>query len=75
MDYNLAVEKVSYEIIGENKIRIHNTGKASIAGISMIVKADKVSAKSKTISSKKFNEELIFWFDLKAKESVEITYQ
>ena len=40
----------------------------------MIVKADKVSAKSKTISSKKFNEELIFWFDLKANESVEITY-
>lgn len=75
MDYNLAAEKVSYEIIGENKIRIHNTGNANIAGMSMIVKADKVSAKGKTISSKKFNQELIFWFDLKAKESVEITYR
>jgi hypothetical protein len=74
MDYNLAVEKVKYEIIGEGTIRITNTSNTNIKGLSMIVKAKKISAKGKNISSKKWNGELVFWFDLGAGESVMIEY-
>ncbi len=74
MDYNLAVEKVKYEIIGANKIRISNTGNANINGFSMIVKAKNVNAKGKLISSKRWNGELVFWFDLLAGEIVVIEY-
>jgi hypothetical protein len=74
MDYNLAVEKVNYEIIGENTIRISNTGNANINALSMIVKAKNISAKGKLISSKRWNGELVFWFDLLAGEIVVIEY-
>ena len=75
LDYNLAVEKVKYEIIGANKIRISNTGNANINGFSMIVKAKNISAKGKLISSKRWNGELVFWLDLLAGESVVIEYK
>lgn len=74
LDYNIAVDAAKYEILGKGKIKITNLSTTDIKGLNMIAKAQSVSIKGKNISTKKWNGELVFWFDLKAGESVVLEY-
>jgi len=75
LDYRTAVDKVKYEILEGNKIRLTNVSNENINDLSMTTKSKNVVVNGKNISTKKWNGELVFWFDLKAGENVVIEYK
>ena len=74
LDYRTSVDKVKYEILEEGKIKLSNTSNSTIHNLSMTTKSKVVKMNGKNISTKKWNDELIFWFDLGVGESVVIEY-
>ena len=70
LDYRTSIENITYEIMPEGIIRIHNSGNMIIHGLSFSTSATNVNAGAKEIEKKIVGNELIFWFDIAPGENV-----
>ncbi len=73
MSYRERLEGIKYEIAEASKIKISNSGKEIVRGITFSARAKNVDAGTKDISKKIFNDELIFWFDINPGENIIIS--
>jgi hypothetical protein len=73
LDYWLACENINFEYTGSTTVKITNRNKSDLKGISFAVNAKKILS-DKKINQKFFDGDLIFWFDMKAGESVDVTF-
>ena len=69
LDYQIALQSVSYQIQADGRIEITNNGKAEIKGLAFATKGKAVIVGNLRPEQKMENEELIFWFDLMPGES------
>jgi hypothetical protein len=69
MNYQLALQKVSYQIQIDGRIIISNFGNSDIEGLSFATKGKAVTVNGLKPAQKRANSEIIFWFDLPAGES------
>ena len=75
LDYRTSLEKISYEIFPDGSVRLHNTGKAVLRGVTFSVNANSVYALEKKLTRKKEGTELLFWLDLLPDEKVRLVFQ
>ena len=73
LSYAELLGKTTLTITGHNTYRIRNGNDAPIKGLSMVVNARKVSVNGQAPVQKTVDGEIIFWFDLAAKETATIT--
>jgi len=64
--------EIDYKINPDNSITITNKGKQPIEGLSFITSAKKVEITGKDFHSRQTNKGLIFWFDIRPEEVVNI---
>ncbi|NOX84609.1 MAG: hypothetical protein GXO86_01385 [Chlorobi bacterium] len=69
LDYQLAVEKVKYEILTDGRVKVTNGGDKTIKNLSFAVRADTVTVDGQIPRQKTAGGDIIFWFDLGAGES------
>jgi len=69
LDYQLAVEKVNYEILPDGRIRITNQSNEHIEGLSFATKAKHVLVNDQIPEQKIVGDDIVFWFDLIANQS------
>ena len=69
IDYQLAVEQIKYEILPDGRIKITNNSKAEIKGLSFATKAKYVQVNDQIPDGSRYEDELIFWFDIESKAS------
>jgi hypothetical protein len=72
MNYWIDSEKIKFDYLADGKIKVSNLNDHDIKGLSFAAKANRVFGDGKTLSEKKDGSDLIFWFDLKAGEGVEL---
>ena len=69
LNYRLATEKVDYTVLTDGRVKVTNTGKQNISGLSFVVQANNVLVNNRKPEQKIVGNERIFWFDLGAGES------
>lgn len=69
MDYQLAVQSVSYQIQTDGRIKVANNNSFEIKSLAFATKGKAVTVNSFRPNQKLANGELIFWFDLLPGES------
>jgi hypothetical protein len=75
IEYSLKLENVIL-IPNENKTyTVINNGKETIPGVTFSSQIKSVKAKNKTIHSKQAGQDVMFWFDLKAGEKVDLIFE
>lgn len=72
LDYRTSLENISYEILSDGSVRLYNSGRAMIRGLTFSTFATSVKAGSKEIFKKNTGNELIFWFDIAPEEYVNL---
>ena len=72
MDYRLAIEQVSYEILPDGSIQITNKSNTAIIGLSFATRSSFLLLDGVPPSQKVVGDDVIFWFDLGAGESKRI---
>ncbi len=70
LDYRTSLENISYEIQPDGNIRLHNSSRAIIRGLSFSTLAKEVTAGTKEIMKKNAGNELVFWLDIAPGEYV-----
>ena len=73
LDYWIACEHVKFDYTGRTTVKITNENSGEIKGFSCTVNAKKVITEKK-IHQKIVDDELIFWFDLQAGESLDLSF-
>jgi len=74
LDYWVAQENISFDYTDSNVVKITNRNTSEIKGVSFAVNARKIISQKK-MNQKIFDGDLIFWFDMKAGESVSVTFK
>lgn len=72
--YQEGIQQVRYTILEQGRITLTNSGDKAIEGLSLAVEAEGVKVNGLKPKAKQSGKDLIFWFDLGAGESCEITY-
>ena len=70
IDYRLATEQISYDIMPDGRFIITNNSNHTIQGLSFAVKAGAVLVNDLKPAQKRVDNDMIFWFDLHAGEKV-----
>jgi len=73
LDYWVACEKISFEYPGINTVKIINGNSTAVKGVSFAVSAKKIITE-KYITQKFDGNDLVFWFDMKPGETVELQF-
>lgn len=73
LDYWIACENIRFEYVDSNSVIIMNENKAAIKGISFAVSARQITT-TKKIQQKPVEGDLIFWFDMKAGERLQVSF-
>jgi hypothetical protein len=73
MNYKELLNGIKFEITDGSKIKISNTGKEIVRGLTFSAHAKSIEAGNKEISKKIYNDELIFWFDIYPGENLFLT--
>ena len=74
LDFRTSIENISYEILSNGNIRLHNSSRAIVRGLSFSTIAKVVEAEGKAILKKIVGNELIFWFDIFPDEYVTLKF-
>jgi hypothetical protein len=74
IDYWSACENIHFEYADSNKVIITNQNSFEMKALSFAVNAEKIITVKK-LEQKFIDGDLIFWFDMKAGESVEIVFE
>ncbi len=69
LDYRIAVDKLKYEVLPYGVVKVTNISGNDLKGLSFAVKAGAVLVNGLKPEQKPFENNLIFWFDLKKGES------
>ncbi len=69
LDYQLAVEKVKYEILPDGRVKVTNGGEKTIKDLSFAVRSNAVTVDGQKPRQKTVGGDIIFWFDLGTGES------
>ncbi len=69
LNYRLSTDKLHYQILADGRVKVTNLSGSNIKGLSFAAKAKAVLVDGLRPEQKKDNEDIIFWFDLKAGES------
>lgn len=72
LNFHEAVQHISYSIQNDGSIVVENNNRETIKGLSFITRANSVLVNGEVPESRRVKDELIFWFDLEAGESVKI---
>ncbi len=70
IEYQESLQGIDYRILPGGKVLIENKNDRNIQGISFITSANQVLVNGLMPTSKKLDNEMIFWFDLAAGEKV-----
>ena len=70
LNYQLAIEQVSYDVLPDGRIRVVNHGDRVLKGLSFAVQAKYVTVDGLGPYQKKVDDNLLFWFNLEAGEAV-----
>lgn len=65
LNYRLATQQVSYQMLADGRIKVTNTSAKLINGLSYAVKAKAVLVNGLRPAQKQADNDLIFWFNLK----------
>jgi len=68
LNYRIALDSVSYQILSDGRIRLSNNSSNKIVGLSMVAKASAVSVNGIIPNKKIVGDEIIFWFNINAGE-------
>ncbi|MCK9453072.1 MAG: hypothetical protein M0Q90_15365 [Bacteroidales bacterium] len=72
LNYHEQVQQIDYKINLNNSITITHNGNQPIEGLSFITSAKKVEITGKDLHSRQTDDGLIFWFDIRSGEVVNI---
>lgn len=72
LDYWTLTENVTFDYEQQGSIKIINANDKPIRGLSLAVEAKAVKINGQTPKSRKVGDNLIFWFDIDAKQSLNI---
>jgi hypothetical protein len=72
LDYWLLLEKISFEYMPDGEIYVNNCNNESIKGLSLVVQANTVRINGVIPNFRKIGKDIIFWFDIPAKQSLSI---
>lgn len=75
LDYWILIEKISFLYKPDGTIELSNDNDLPINGLSMAVRADKVFIEGIASLSRRYEDDLIFWFDLPEKTTVTIRFE
>ena len=70
---NEETENIRFEYVDSASVKITNENKAAIKGLSFAVSAGQITT-TKIFQQKSADGDLIFWFDMKAGESVLVNF-
>jgi len=73
--YQEAVKTLVFSYPNSNTTLITNNSKQAIKGVSLAVKAFEIEIEGKQFESKENGDDLIFWFNMEAGETVTIVYK
>ena len=74
LDFQLVIAQVECVPMNGNQVKLKNNSDSELKGISLSLKAANVNVSGKEIKTKRQGSDLVFWFDLKAKEEVLISW-
>ncbi|MCF6342620.1 MAG: hypothetical protein L3J31_07435 [Bacteroidales bacterium] len=69
LNYRLAIEQLSYEILRDGTVRVSNSSDMAIKGLSFATRSRLLLVDGLRPSQKLVGEDVVFWFDLGAGES------
>lgn len=69
LDYQLALQKLAYQIVPDGRIKVTNNNQKAIIKLAFAAKAKEVVVNGLKPMSKAIGNDIIFWFDLAAGES------
>ena len=72
MHYQESLLQIEFVYSSENEIIIINHNPHIINDLSLTIKASQVEVEGKKTTSKRSGDDLIFWFDISAGESVKL---
>jgi len=72
LDYQLKTERISFEY-STNGIKVINNNECDILGLSMAIRHADVIVDGSAPKSRKSGEDMIFWYNIRANDSVNIT--
>jgi hypothetical protein len=75
LDFRTSCENLSYEFPGNGIVRIHNTGTTPVFGATFSCIATELKSSKKEVKKKKLGDELIFWFDVEADETIDLLFK
>lgn len=75
LDYQLALKNIEIKVLSNKKVLIKNNNIFDIKGLSFAVKSKNITIDNIIPNNKKYKEDIIFWFDLKANESKILKYE
>ncbi len=70
LNYRTAVDKLEYSVLPDGRIKVTNSSGKEIKGLSMTAKASAVTVNDLKPAQKMAGDQLVFWFDLGAYQSV-----
>ena len=70
MDYQLATEQIQFEYLPDGRLKITNGGDQNIKGLSLVTSANFVLVNDERPLQKTVSDEIVFWFNLEADDSV-----
>jgi hypothetical protein len=70
LDYWTLIENISFEYRPDGKIYVYNSNGETVKGLSMAVHADKIRLNNQIPRFKREGEDIIFWFDIPARDHV-----
>ena len=66
IDYQLLLENIDFQLMPDGRFKITNHNQQDIAGLSFATKAKAVLVDSIKPAQKASDDDIIFWFDIKA---------
>jgi hypothetical protein len=72
LNYWILIEKVSFDYMPDGSIYIRNGNNEQINGLSLVVHAKSVMINGEIPKFRRIGEDLIFWFDLPANQSIKM---
>lgn len=75
LDYWILSENISFTYFPDGTINLFNNNDKGIEGLSLAVRAESVLVDGVKPSSRRYNDDLVFWFDIPAMTSKKITLE
>ncbi|MBC8320436.1 MAG: hypothetical protein H8E34_06925 [Bacteroidetes bacterium] len=72
LNYRISVDEIDYRLLPDGRIRLTNNSNTDINDLAMVAKAKAVTVNGLIPNQKNVDDEIIFWFDLKAGKCIVI---